>query len=102
MRDVRSRSWATPALDRACSAATAIRNEVSRAGQVAAGSVRGNTLPPLVLCQAILFINSELALLRQMRRPAAQHCKALRMPMLVVLHERRPAPASSRPIAVRP
>ena len=47
----------------------------------------GTHFLPWVLCQAILFINSELALLRQMRRLAAQHCKALRMPMLVVLHD---------------
>src|SRR5712691_7300079 len=92
---------ATPALDRACSAARAIRNEVSRAGQVAAGSVRGNPHHPWVLCQAMLSINRELALLRQMLRLAARHCKAPRVPMLEVLYARRPAPASSRPIAVR-
>ncbi len=50
----------------------------------------------------MLSINRELALLRQMLRLAARHCKAPRVPMLEVLYARRPAPASSRPIAVRP
>jgi hypothetical protein len=56
-----------------------IRDEVSRAGPVAAGTVRGNRHPPWVLCQAILSINPELALLRQMLRLAARHW---RVPML--------------------